>query len=242
MSTTRTTRNERSRSKVRRLPKRASYDRKDIHSIIDEALICHVGISDADQPIVIPTIHARQGDRLLLHGLKGGRLLEHIEAGNAICVAMTLLDGVVLARSAFHHSLNYRSVVIFGHGELVEDDADKLEALKTISDHVAPGRWKDARSPNAKELKVTSVISLVIDEASAKVRSGPPLDDDADYELPIWAGVVPLRLCAQTPQDDGRVQTGIEVPDYAASYVRNSGHSSGALSDRLSSSSRKSAE
>lgn len=220
MSSERRRSTEKSRSTVRRLPKRASYAREDIDAIIDEALVCHVGLADNSEPVVIPTIHARDGDRLLLHGLKGGRLLKHIEAGNEVCVAITLLDGVVLARSAFHHSLNYRSVVLFGKGEVITDDAQKIEALRRITEHIVPGRWQDTRPPSPKELKVTTVVAIGIEEASAKVRTGGPIDDEADHALPFWAGVVPLRLVAGEPEDDDRLAPGATAPGYAASYAR----------------------
>ena len=220
MSSQRRRSTESSRSTVRRLPKRACYAREDIDSIIDEALVCHVGLADDSGPVVIPTIHARDGDRLLLHGLKGGRLLKHIEAGNEICVAITLLDGVVLARSAFHHSLNYRSVVLFGKGEIITDDVLKTEALRTITEHIVRGRWQETRPPNPKELKVTTVVAVGIEEASAKVRTGGPIDEEADYALPFWAGVVPLRMVAGAPVDDDKLTPGASAPSYAASYRR----------------------
>ena len=208
------------RNTVKRLPKRAVYDRDIINKILDEALVCHVSIADGKQPFVIPTIHARQGNCLLFHGLKGGRLLQHIRSGKELCVAVTLLDGIVLARSAFHHSISYRSAVLFGTGSLVEDNQEKLEALRIISEHVVPGRWKDVRPPNEKELKKTTVVSMTIVDASAKVRDGIPNDEIEDYALPIWAGCIPLKLEALTPYDDPKLIEGMKPPEYAVRYKR----------------------
>ena len=208
------------RHEVRRLAERANYDSDTIHTIIDEALICHVAIADGDQPFVIPTIHARDGEHLLFHGLKGGRLLKAIASGAEICVSITLLDALVVARSAFHHSMGFRSVVLFGRGEVIEDEAAKLAALETLTNHVVPGRWADARPPNAKELKQTQVVRMHIDAASAKMRGLPPVDDEADHALPIWAGHIPLRLEAgeAVPAED--LREGIEMPDYVRNYQR----------------------
>jgi nitroimidazol reductase NimA-like FMN-containing flavoprotein (pyridoxamine 5'-phosphate oxidase superfamily) len=208
------------RHEVRRLPERATYDRDTVNAIIDEALICHVGIADGGQPFVLPTIHARDGDTLLFHGLKGGRLLRAIASGAEICVAITLLDGLVLARSAFHHSMGYRSVVLFGRGRVIEDEAGKLAALERLTEHVVPGRWADARPPNAKELKMTTVVAMPIDAASAKQRDLLPKDDAADYALPIWAGYVPLPQTPGTAVTDPEQQVAVEMPDYVANYRR----------------------
>lgn len=211
---------EKQRHEVRRIPGRASYDEARIHSIIDEALICHVGLADGDQPFVIPTIHARDGNRLLMHGLKGGRLLQAIASGAQICVTITLIDGLVVARSAFHHSMGYRSVVLFGSGSVIDDADEKLAALERITNHIVPGRWDDARPPNAKELKQTTVVALPIDAASAKSRDLLPSDDEEDYALPIWAGYVPLRLTAGTPAIDPKQQVDVPMPDYIRHYRR----------------------
>ena len=209
-----------SRSEVKRLAKRAVYDRDTVHQIIDEALMCHVGFGQDQQPLVIPALHARLGETLLLHGAKGGRLLKHVQEGNPVCAAFTLLDGIVLARSAFHHSVNYRSVVLFGRGKAVEGDEEKLRALEAITEHVAKGRWQKVRRPNRKELAATAVVAIEIETASAKVRSGPPIDDEEDYQLPIWAGVLPLALGPESPISDPRLPPSLGVPDHIADYGR----------------------
>lgn len=209
---------------VQRLPKRAAYDRETINAIIDEALICHVSIIANGEPVVIPTIHARMGDKLLLHGLKGGRLLKHIEAGHDVCVAITLLDGLVLARSAFHHSMNYRSVVMFGKGMEITDGDEKMAAMKRFVDHLTPRRWEHIRQPNAREIKATSIVAIAMVDATAKVRTGPPVDDDEDYELPIWAGVIPLELQASGAVPDDKLSADLEEPEHVKRYqpgVRN---------------------
>ena len=201
------------RNKVKRLPQRAQYDRETIYRIIDEAPISHVAFTQEDQPVVIPMLHARLGDTLYFHGAPASRLLKLIGAGHPMSVAFTVLDGLVLARSVFHHSVNYRSAVIFGTGKFVESDADKLVALEALTEHIAPGRWADARQPNRKELDATTVIALRIESASAKIRTGLPVDDEADYALPVWAGVVPLHLQALGPIDDPRLSGSIDVPE-----------------------------
>ncbi len=202
------------------MPKRAVYEREQIESILDEAPICHVGtVGDAGYPVVIPTLHARAGDSLYLHGSAASPTLRR--AGRAeICVTATLLDGLVLARSAVHHSVNYRSVVVFGQAEAVESEDEKCQALEAFTEKLIPGRWDDARLPTAQELKATAVVRLPLDEASAKVRSGGPLDDEEDYELPVWAGTVPLRLTAGDPLADERLMPGVECPDYVRDLVR----------------------
>jgi nitroimidazol reductase NimA-like FMN-containing flavoprotein (pyridoxamine 5'-phosphate oxidase superfamily) len=208
------------RNRVRRMPKRGHYDRETVNAIIDEALVCHVAFAVDGVPTVIPTLHARHGDSLLLHGAKTSRLLQHAAAGHELSVAITLVDGIVLARSVFHHSMNYRSVVIHGAGTLVESDDDKLAALEAFSEHIARGRWADARRPTKKELKATTVISMPIDVAGAKIRTGPPIDDDEDYALPIWAGVMPLDLVPGKPVPDPRLSSTIELPGYLKRYRR----------------------
>lgn len=208
------------RNNIKRLPKRGHYDRETIYSILDEALICHVGFAVDGQPYVIPINFARVGDTLILHGAKASRLLKHIEAGHPVCVEATIVDGLVLARSVFNHSMNYRSVVVFGCGRLVEDKQEKLAALEAVTDHLIPGRWQEARLPSEKELNATSVVSIQIDEASAKVRLGPPVDDDEDYGLPVWAGVLPLREAPLTPIRDERQTEPIPLPEYVAGYRR----------------------
>jgi hypothetical protein len=197
------------------------YDRAVINAILDEALVCHVGFVDQDQPFVIPTIHVRIDDRLYLHGSAASRLLRCLAAGAPACITVTLLDGLVLARSAFHHSMNYRSVVVLGTADMVTDPDDKLEALRALTEHVVPSRWADARKPTSIELKGTTVLSLPINEASAKIRSGPPGDDEPDYDLPIWAGVIPLSLHAGAPESDPNLAAGIDTPEYAAHYRRS---------------------
>ncbi|HEX8174930.1 MAG TPA: pyridoxamine 5'-phosphate oxidase family protein [Pyrinomonadaceae bacterium] len=208
------------RTKLKRLPKRGSVERKAIYRILDEAFVCHVGFTVDEQPYVIPTGYARDGDRLLIHGSALSRMLRAMAWEADVCVTVTLLEGLVLARSAFHHSMNYRSVVIFGRAKVISSEQEKLEALRAFTEHIVPGRWKDVRPPTENELKATLVLSFDIDEASAKIREGPPVDDDADYELDVWAGVIPLRLVAGAPVDDAKLKDGIAVPQYASSYKR----------------------
>jgi nitroimidazol reductase NimA-like FMN-containing flavoprotein (pyridoxamine 5'-phosphate oxidase superfamily) len=209
------------KTRIHRLPKRGHYDRETIYQILDEALICHVGFVEDEQPYVIPINFARVEDTIVLHGAKASRLLKHIEAGHPVCVEATIVDGLVLARSVFHHSVNYRSVVLFGTGRMVVDEQEKLAALEAVTEHVIPGRWKEARLPNPKELNATSVVSIRIDEASAKVRVGPPVDDEEDYNLPVWAGVLPLRELPLSPIQDELQSEEIPVPQYVADYSRN---------------------
>jgi nitroimidazol reductase NimA-like FMN-containing flavoprotein (pyridoxamine 5'-phosphate oxidase superfamily) len=206
--------------RVRRLPKRAAYDRATIDAILDEALVCHLGFVQDGQPFVIPTLHARVGDRLYVHGSAASRMLGALAAGLPACVTVTLLDGLVLARSAFHHSVNYRSVVVLGTAELVADPAEKLAALRAFTEHLVPGRWADIRPPTRQELKATAVLSLPLDEASAKIRVGPPVDDEPDYALDVWAGVLPLRLQALAPTPDPRLGAERPAPPYLTSYQR----------------------
>jgi len=168
----------------------------------------------SNQPYIIPTIHARMDDRIILHGAKGSRMLKHIAEGNEVCVAITLMDGLVLARSVFHHSMNYRSVVLFGKGKLLENKEKKLEALKTITEHLIPGRWEDARKPNEKELNTTTVVLIDIDEASAKIRTGPPKDDEEDYNLSVWAGLIPILQKFDHPENDPKLNEDIALPNY----------------------------
>jgi nitroimidazol reductase NimA-like FMN-containing flavoprotein (pyridoxamine 5'-phosphate oxidase superfamily) len=200
------------RTTLRRLPKRGDHERATVDAILDEALVCHVGFVVEGQPYVIPTIHGRAGDRLYVHGSAASRMLRTLSGGVPVCVTVTLVDGLVMARSAFHHSMNYRSVVVLGTATAVEDEGEKREALRTIVEHVAPGRWAQAREPNATELKATSVLRLPIEEASAKIRTGPPVDDEEDYALPVWAGVIPLRLVAQAPVADARLHAEAPAP------------------------------
>ena len=199
------------RTKVRRLPKRGHYDRETIHAILDEALICHVGFVVDGSPVVIPTIHWREGDTLYVHGSSASRMLRSLKEGVDACVTVTLLDGLVLARSAFHHSMNYRSVVVFGKAREV-DGEEKLRALDSLVEHVMRGRSRDVRPPNEIEMRATTVLALPLDEASAKIRTGPPVDDDEDYALPVWAGVVPMKLTRGEPIADAGVT--VELPEY----------------------------
>ena len=208
------------RVRVRRLPKRAAYDRATIHAILDEALVSHLGFVHNGQPFVIPTLHARIGERLYVHGSSASRMLGSLGAGVAACVTVTLIDGLVLARSAFHHSVNYRSVVLLGTAVAVTDEAEKVAALRAFTEHMVPGRWDDVRPPTSQELKATSVLYLPLEEASAKVRTGPPVDDEEDYALGAWAGVVPLQLQASAPLDDPLLNAGIVAPAYARAYHR----------------------
>lgn len=206
------------RTRVKRIPKRASYDRDGIYSILDTALVCHVGFALGGQPYVIPTLHVRIDDRLYIHGSAASRMLGAAADGTPIAVTVTHVDGLVLARSAFHHSVNYRSVVILGAATPVADPAEKFAVMKGLIDHVAPGRWEHIRHPNDQELAATSVLSIPIVEASAKLRSGDPLDDEADYALPIWAGQIPIATTTLTPVCDARVEASIPVPAHVTEY------------------------
>ena len=210
------------RTEVRRLPDRASYDRAAAYAVLDEGLVCHVGIVTDGQPYVIPTTYARDGDHLIVHGSPASRLLRTLKGGLEICVTVTLLDGLVLSRSAFHHSMNYRSVVVLGRAEPVTDPAAKRRALDRIVDHVVPGRLPDTRPPTEHELKTTLVLSLPLEEASLKIRSGPPIEDEADIESPMWGGVVPLALVPGVPVPDDLVAAGTAPPPYAVVYRRPS--------------------
>jgi nitroimidazol reductase NimA-like FMN-containing flavoprotein (pyridoxamine 5'-phosphate oxidase superfamily) len=209
------------RTTVRRLPKRGVYDREAVYAILDEALIAHVGFVIDGAPVVIPTIHWRDGDRLYLHGSVASRMLRTLKQGVETCVTVTLLDGLVLARSAFHHSMNYRSVVVMGTALEVTGREEKVRAFERLVEHVVPGRSADVRAPNEAEIRGTLVLSLPIDEASAKVRAGGPSDDEEDYVLPVWAGVVPLTLRADAPIDDERLMEGVKTPEYATRYGRS---------------------
>ena len=191
-------------TKVKRLPKRAAYDRETIYKILDEAFVCHVGFMANEKPFVIPTGYARLDDNLLIHGSAASRMMRNLSEGIEVCVTVTLIDGLVLARSAFHHSMNYRSVVIFGRAKLIGDEQEKFDALRAFTEHIAPRRWADIRPPTEKELKATTVLSLPIEEASAKIRTGNPVDDAEDYNLDVWAGVIPVELKAGKPIDNLR--------------------------------------
>jgi nitroimidazol reductase NimA-like FMN-containing flavoprotein (pyridoxamine 5'-phosphate oxidase superfamily) len=208
------------RTTLKRLPKRAEYDQAAVYKILDEAFICHVGFVADEKPIVIPTSFTRIGDDLFIHGSAASRMLRSLEEGIDLCVTVTLIDGLVLARSAFHHSINYRSVLIFGAARVVDDPDEKLKALHAFTDHVVPGRWEEVRWPTESEMRATLVLKLPLVEVSAKVRTGPPIDDEEDYELSVWAGVLPLKLTAGAPIGDERLPTGIEPPEYATDYKR----------------------
>lgn len=206
------------RTKVRRHPERGHYDRATVEAILDEALFCHLGFAIDGQPYVIPTIHARVGDCVYVHGSSASRMLGTLAGGVPACVTATLLDGLVLARSGFNHSMNYRSVVVLGRAADVTDGAEKLAALEAIVEHVVPGRWADARRPTETEMRSTRVLRIPLDEASAKIRTGPPKDDAGDMGLDVWAGVVPVRLVPDAPRPDPALAPGIAVPAYVRSY------------------------
>lgn len=212
------------RTRVRRLSKRGAYDHETINAILDEALVCHVGFVIDGQPYVIPTGFARIGGDLYIHGSAASRMLRSISAGIDVCVTVTLIDGLVLARSAFHHSMNYRSVVILGQASLVDDPAEKTQALEAFTEHVVPGRWGEVRWPTELELKGTTVLKLPIAEASAKIRTGGPVDDEEDYAMNVWAGVLPLQLGVLRPIDDDRLEFEVEPPGYVQNYTRNVNH------------------
>jgi uncharacterized protein len=211
------------RNRVRRMPKRGHYDRATVHAIIDEALVCHVSFVVDGVPTVIPTLHARRQNELLLHGARTSRLLQHVAAGNPVSVAITLVDGIVLARSVFHSSMNYRSVVIHGAGRLIESPEEKVAALEAFSEHIAKGRWTEARHPSKKELRATSVVGIPIEVAAAKIRTGPPIDEEEDYAMPVWAGVLPLELRPGTAIPDPRLDRGVDLPRYLRHYRRTTG-------------------
>lgn len=208
-----------SRTKVRRLAKRGSYDKAVVHSILDEGLLCHVGFSVEDQPYVIPTLYARAGERLYLHGSAVSRMLKTLAEGVDVCVTVTLVDAYVLARSAFHHSMNYRSVVVLGRAQLVTDDAERMDALRILTNHIIPNRWEEVREPNELEMRQTAVLRLPLEEVSAKIRSGEPKDDEEDYALPVWGGIVPVSTQVGQPVGDGRVRPDAPAPDLSR-FVR----------------------
>jgi uncharacterized protein len=208
------------RTQVKRLPKRGKYDAETVYKILDEGFVCHVGFVADGQPFVIPTNYGRVGDTLYLHGSAASRMLRTLSAGIPVCVTVTLVDGLVLARSAFHHSVNYRSVVILGTATLVDEPTEKMEALRLFTEHIMKGRWDEIRWPNEQELKGTLVLSLPLEEVSAKVRVGGPVDDEEDYALPVWAGVLPLSQTTGKPIADERLKAGTPVPEYMAKYRR----------------------
>ena len=208
------------RTRVVRESERGIYDRNTVYRILDEAFLCHVGFIVDGQPFVIPTSYGRKDGNLYIHGSAASRMLGRMKEGVAVCVTVTLVDGLVLARSVFNHSMNYRSVVILGKATLVEDREEKLISLRLLSEHIIPGRWDDARQPNERELKATSVLRIPIEEYSAKVRTGPPVDDDEDYSFPAWAGVIPLEMRAGDAIGDPELNPAHEVPVYVRRYSR----------------------
>ena len=208
------------RTKLKRLPKRGHFDRETVFAILDEGFICHVGFAVDGQPFVIPTGYARIDDKLYIHGSRASRMLRSLSNGLDACVTVTIVDGLVLARSAFHHSMNYRSVLVFGRATIVDDPKEKYDALVALSEHIVRGRWADVREPNEQEMVQTTVLCVPMEEASAKIRTGPPLDDEEDYALPMWAGVLPLKLVAEDPINDPRLSAEIPVPDYVTHYKR----------------------
>jgi nitroimidazol reductase NimA-like FMN-containing flavoprotein (pyridoxamine 5'-phosphate oxidase superfamily) len=209
------------RVRLRRKRERGSHDRAVIDAILDEALIAHLGIADEHgQPFVVPTLHARAGDIVYCHGSAAGRTTRALAAGVPACLTVSLIDGIVLARSAMHHSANYRSVMLLGSARPVTDPDEQMAAAEAIIEHVVPGRWDDVRPPTANELKATAILALPIEEASAKIRTGGPVDDDEDYALAAWAGVIPLRTAAEAPVPDDRLAPGVGVPGYARCYRR----------------------
>jgi len=208
------------RTTLKRLPKRGHYEHDTVYGILDEGFICHVGFVVDGNPVVIPTGYARVDDKLYVHGSQASRMLRTLAEGVDACVTVTIVDGLVLARSAFHHSINYRSVVVFGRAQVVTDPEEKRAALFAFSEHVIRGRWNEVREPTEAELKQTTVLCLPLTEASAKIRTGPPIDDEEDYDLPVWAGVLPLQLVAGEPVKDPRLGEGIAVPEYVINYER----------------------
>ena len=209
------------RTRVVREPDRGVYDRETAYQILDEGFLCHVGFVVDGQPFVMPTSYGRKEGNLYIHGSAASRMLRQMKDGVPVCVTVTLLDGLVLARSVFNHSMNYRSIVILGKATLVDDPQEKLAALRALSEHIIPGRWEDVRQPNDRELKATSVLRVPIEEFSAKVRTGPPIDDQEDYSFPTWAGVLPLKTEAGEPVADPKLEAGRELPEYIRSYSRS---------------------
>lgn len=207
------------KNRVQRVPERGIYEREVVYEIVDHALIGHVGFVVDGEPFVIPTLIARQDDQILVHGATSSRLMRHIQSAAPLCVAVTHVDGLVLARSIFHHSLNYRSAVLFGTGKFIEERDAKIEALRLFSERLIPGRWEDARQPNDVELKATAIASIEIDLASAKIRTGPPGEEEEDYSLPVWAGVLPVRQLYGEPVPDKRLDPAIDFPEYLQAFI-----------------------
>jgi hypothetical protein len=201
------------------MPKRGHYDAETIYAVVDAALICHVAFVQEGQPVIIPTLHARDGDSILLHGASTSRMLQHIGAGHEVCICVTHTDALVLARSVFHHSVNYRSAVLFGRGQLVEDEAAKWVAVQRFTDKLLPGRWADARQPTPIEMKATAVVRVEIENASAKIRTGPPGDDEEDLALPVWSGLLPIETRMGLPIPAPDLTAGIPLPGYLRQMV-----------------------
>ena len=209
------------RTNVKRLPKRAFYDIETIYKILDETFVCQAGFEIDGQVYIIPVNYGRKDNRIFIHGSKKSRMFKSFESGKDICISVSLIDGIVLARSAFHHSVNYRSVIIFANPVKIADENEKREALKIILEHIMPGRWNDARQPNKKELDATSVFSFKIDEASAKIRTGPAVDDEEDLNLNVWAGVLPLKTVPGEPVNNDDLNDGILIPGYLINYKKS---------------------
>ncbi len=208
------------RSALGRIPERGAYDDASIHGILDAGFLAHIGFNVDGQPFVIPTLYGREDKHLFLHGSAASRMLRHLEAGISACVTVTIVDALVLARSAFNHSMNYRSVVLFGTARKLQQNEDKTAALRVISEHLIPGRWKEVRAPSEKELKATTVLKFAVEDASAKVRSGPVSDDEEDYSFDTWAGLVPVRLVAGQPLADDRLLPGFRVPEHISCFAK----------------------
>ena len=220
------------RSELRRVPARGSHDWETINQILDAGFLAHVGFCVDGQPFVIPTLYGRNGRKLYLHGSAASRMLRELESGVPACVTVTLVDGLVLARSAFDHSMNYRSVVAFGNARTITDEEQKVECLRIMSEHLIAGRWNEVRTPSEKELKATAVLEFSIEEASSKARSGPPIDDESDYEVPVWAGVLPLAIQSGSPVPDDNLVDGVIVPDYVRRYSQRFNGHNGNSSER----------
>jgi len=211
------------KNQVMRNPTRGSYDSATIFPIVDEAPICHVGFFFDNRPVVIPTIHVRDGNRIIFHGSTKSRMLLHMASGAPLCVTVSIVDALVMARSVFHHSMNYRSAVLFGAGEVIRDDRDVSEGFRLLTEKIMPGRWNDARQPSAKEKKATLLVSMEIDSASAKVRSGPPVDDEEDYDADVWAGLISFDHRPSGAESDPRLKVGVPVPEYMQRYLNEAG-------------------
>jgi len=209
------------KNKIKRLPKRGYYDKETIYQILDGEVICHISFSESDQPYIIPIAYVRIGDSIYIHGAKANRMMNNLGKGINACISVTRLDAYVLARSSFHHSMNYHSVVLFGKGEIIEEKDEKMKVLKTFSDHLIPGRWEDARLPNEKELSATMILKFIIDEASAKIRTGPPSDDKQDYNLDVWAGLLRLKSQITDIIPDEELKENVKLPDYLEKFIDN---------------------